>query len=349
MVDLISNVFVFTAGLIFISTIIGMLIARLRKDRCLELFDKDHVTLQMSSGEVIWGDLDVFAQGLELRYDAPYQTKLGLIKSGYLLYQPELSKLLALCRYIGHLTEEERRDRERQVRRSIRPNFVRRALRKFGNLLNTIRDAFAQSISVVVGQLATANKRLDGSKKPIEDIGRAILWSGNAYEPMLERHIGKPVLLELSHPAEPKSRTIELPGFLAEYSDKFIAMFNVRHPFKEVIELAVDKETIEQEDLKILVDGDRLHITNLHDTPLVVEALITEEEHRLDIVLTNGTSARLSRPASSCTLRLLRVQYVDFICPRGQAVVRYASLDEAPIASNLDFAPLHEDGSNQFP
>ena len=49
--------------------------------------------------------------------------------------------------------------------------------------------------------------------------------AGDAYEPLLERHIGKPVILELLSPGE--AGWSEIPGYLVEYSNQFIAGFSM--------------------------------------------------------------------------------------------------------------------------
>ncbi len=79
-----STIFWITLGIIFISAIFGAIIKRRQRDRCLRLLDDFHVTLEMTTGRVIWGDLKVFPQGLELVYDAPYATQQGIVKAGAL-------------------------------------------------------------------------------------------------------------------------------------------------------------------------------------------------------------------------------------------------------------------------
>ena len=45
-----SNVFGLTILFIFLSAIVGAIVSRRRKDRCLKLLDDYHVTMQMESG-----------------------------------------------------------------------------------------------------------------------------------------------------------------------------------------------------------------------------------------------------------------------------------------------------------
>ena len=349
---LFTNVLLLTILFIFLSAIMGAVIARRRRDRCLKLFNDYHVTMAMVDGKVIWGDLHVFAQGFSLEYDAPYQTPAGLIKSSYLLYQPEMGNLLTLCRYVGDLTEYEKQQREQQVLKRFKPNFFRRSMRSIRNIFNTIRDAFSQALGAVIGQMSkTGPKALSGQKSNMEQMGQSLLGAvGNAYEPMLEKFIGKPVVLELSCPADPDTKNIELTGYLAEYSDKYLAVFNIDHPTEEKLELGLD-ESIEREDLTVEVNENYLTITNLDDRPLVVDALISDdgEKRQLGIVLTHSSRARLSRIEGNLTLKLLQLKKIDLICPRSQAVVRFASMDRLPPDARRNLPPAHEDQKVSFP
>ena len=107
-------------------------------------------------------------------------------------------------------------------------------------------------------------------KGHVEKIGKTLLGAaGNAYEPMLERHIGKPVVLELASPADPNTHTIELSGYLAEYSDKYLALFNVEQPIGRTFVLSAT-EPSETEGLRIEIDEHGFVLTNLDEVPLVV-------------------------------------------------------------------------------
>ena len=77
-------------------------------------------------------------------------------------------------------------------------------------------------MGTLIGQLSKANRgtALPSYKGGLEQIGQTLLGAaGNAYEPILERHIGKPVVLQLACPSLGESKSIEIPGFLVDYSD----------------------------------------------------------------------------------------------------------------------------------
>jgi len=329
-----TNLLLVTILFIFASAIVGAIVARRRRDRCLTLLDDYHITIAMADGQVIWGDLRVFSQGIELRYDAPYRSQQGAIKSSYLLYQPEMEQVVAMLRYVGDLTEHEQKKRIRQVEARFRPGLIRRVRRSAVNVLNTIRDAFAQAMNAVIGQMAKVGGKSSvaaAQKGEMEKVGKSLLGAaGNAYEPMLERQIGKPIVIQMTS-AAPDGADIELCGYLAEYSDKYLAMFNVEQAVQETFSLPCD-ETIERDGVLIEVDSVNLRITNKSFVPLIVDAVISDqgETRELGVVLTLASVARLPRIPGQLSLRLLRVQRVDVVCHRGRAVIRHASLDELP-------------------
>lgn len=351
-----TNIFWLTIGFIFLAAIVGAVVARWRKDRCLKLLANYETTMQVANGRTVWGRLRVYSHGLEIHYDAPHQTPLGLLKNSYLLYDSDVNKLLSVARYVGQLSDAQRRVRLAQVEQRTNPSFARRCLRGIFNVFNTIRDAFTQTLSAFVGHIARSNvsQVVQTQQGQVDTIGRTLLGAvGNAYEPMLERHIGRPVIMELTHPLDP-ARLIELPGYLAEYSDRFIALFNVEHARREAFSLEVT-QSVARDDLKVDVGDFKLAITNLHDVTLVVDAVTWraddggEQRRELGVVLTTGSSARIRRPADRCTLHLSRVQHIDIVAPRAHAAIRHASSHEPHTDTYQHLAPDHEDQQAVFP
>lgn len=347
-----TDLFWLSIGFIFLSAIIGAIIARRRKDRCLKLFDEDHVTMQISEGRVVWGDLHVYSQGMELRYDVPYRTSAGLSKSSYLLYQNEMGQLAALARYDGDLPDDEKRRRKRQVRWTCNPTLLRRMRRSFYNLFNTIRDAFVQVTGMFIGQIARTSfsQSMQAQEGQVQKIGTTLLGAvGNAYEPMLERLIGKPVVLELRLPTDPQNQMVELPGYLAEYSQQFVAVFNLEHDAAQVIELSTDQPESEHQ-VTIAIEDQALVVRNDDDTPLVVESMTDgQQTWHLGMTLNHGASARIRKQVGAMMLRLIRCPRIDIICPRHMATVRHASHADALRERATHLAPMHEDNTPQFP
>ena len=201
----------------FLAGIIGTVIGRRQKDRCLKLLDDFHVTLTRNSGEVFWGDLRVYPQGLEVQFDNPHATRLGAQKSGVLIYEKELGDFVGVLRTFSELTQAEKIQREDQVVARFRPGPMRRFLRGMRNWVGTVQDAFGQALSLFLGQMQKSNVVFKNQKSNMQNMGNQLIgFTGNAWEPMLERLLGKPVVVELKTEAmvgEPMS----LSGYLAEY------------------------------------------------------------------------------------------------------------------------------------
>ena len=92
--------------------------------------------------------------------------------------------------------------------------------------------------------------------------------AANAYEPILERHIGKRVVLELKAAGENAS-PIELPGYLVEYSEKYVAVFNVEHEPLEDVRLELT-DSAEREGVRVELGPTHVMITCTGNEALVV-------------------------------------------------------------------------------
>ena len=186
-----------------------------------------HVTYLAPDAPAVWGDMFVFSQGVQIVFDSPFVNSRNLSKSGFLIYEDEILKAVAICRTVLGLTEQELGEREKQIARSVHPNLWRRIGRSMSNLLNVVRDAIVNTLGLLVGrlggrgQLGAAAKTQTGK---ISEVGSTLLGViANAYEPLLERHIGKPVILEILYPAGSPRPSGEFEGYLADYNEKFIA------------------------------------------------------------------------------------------------------------------------------
>ncbi len=325
-----DDLFWMTVLAVFALTIIGALVRTRQRDKCLRLLHDHHITYLPVDGEPMWGDLYVSSSGLELRFDAPHVNRRGLTKTSTLVFKDELAKCLALCRTVHGLTDEERRDREKQIRRSFHPGVLRRLGRWIRNLTNTLRDAINNTLTMFMGRMTktgAAGGALQSQKGRLSDVSSTfITMAGNAYEPLLERHIGKPVILELLNPGEAPPARCEIPGYLVDYSNEFIAVFSLSHDPLEQMSIMV-VETIEQEGVRIEPSESEFVITCTGHDPLVVQKMTTGDESvDLAVVLTCGTSLHLARGSDEpATFEIQRTRQIDIVCPRSRARIRFGS------------------------
>lgn len=315
---------------VFALTIIGALVRTRQRDKCLKLLNDHHVTYLPVDREPMWGDLYVASNGLELCFDAPHVNRRGLTKTSTLVFKDELAKCLALCRTVHGLTDEERRDREKQIRRSFRPGPLRRFWRGVRNLTNTLRDAINNTLSMFIGRMTKTGAvggAVDSQKGRLSEVGSTFIsMAGNAYEPLLERHVGKPVILELLIPGTDPPACSEIPGYLVDYSNKFLAVFSLSNEPLEKMSLSV-VETTKREGVQIEQSESEFIITCTGQDPLVVQKMTTGDESvDLAVVLTCGKSLHLTRGSDKpVTFDIDRTRQIDIVCARSRARIRFGS------------------------
>lgn len=324
-----DNAFWLSVMVIFLITIISAFIRRRQRDRCMKLFDDYHTTYLSTKSDPIWGDLRVTSSGVEVVFDAEYISRRGLSKTSALVYADELVDAIAFCRPVGGLKDDELRRREIQLKRSINPKLFRRMIRWVYNAINTISDAIARTFSMVVGRVArtgsvaTAIKNHQGD---VDAFGKTVLGIvGNSYEPLLERHIGAPVVCSIT-PTQ-GTEQIEMPGYLVEYSARYLAIYNTDPEPIELIRHSIDDHT-ERDEYTVSVDDLAIRVACTGKESLVLSRMIADgEETDLAIALLPGTRVRIARPsgAERIELEMAITRRVDLVIPRTRGTVRFGS------------------------
>lgn len=370
-----STIFYLTLLFIFLTAIITAVVTKWARDKCLKLFHHYHVTVERIRGQTSWGRLRVFSTGVEIVYDHPYVDHRGRKKTSYLIYQHELEQqLLSVLRYHDELGDAQQKARLKQVKRSFNPGPARRFGRSIRNFVNTLRDAFNAAIGAVVGQYQRMNPAsmvIGTQGQSVTQISQALLGRfANAYEPLLEQYIGRPVILDVVDPINPNNATVQYAGYLADYTQQFIAIFNVEHKTAQEVVLALpDQEwgdplpplpgppppgapppvlppplKIEHE-LAVRLDGARVKITNARHEPVVVRQLERAgfEPHVLGMVIPpNGMLDLPARDARGGRLVVEVVRCLDVVAPRKYATVRHAGelSDRRGLVDELHLARL---------
>ena len=354
-----ATLFYITLLFIFITAVITTIVTKWARDKCLKFFHGYHVTLERNRGQTMWGRLKVFSQGLEVVYDHAYVDPNGRKKTSYMFYQQEVeSQVLTLFRYQRELTPEAQKRRKAQVESTFNPGFFRRSWRGFRNLVNTLRDAFNAAIGAAVTQFQRTNPAsavLTTQSGAVTNIGQTLLGKfANAYEPLLEQYIGQPVILEVMDPLNPNNVLQEYPGYLADYTQQFIAVFNVDHGVGEEITLPLpDVErgdvlpalpappgpgapppvlppalAVEQ-GVAIRLDGNRMKLMNTRREVLAVRRLERQGFEPLEFGMVLPPNATLNLPARDARGGKLVcdvVQCLDVVAPRKFATIRHAGV-----------------------
>ena len=386
------TVFYLTLLFIFLTAIVTTVATKWARDKCMKLFHTGRITLQRSRGQMLWGRLKVFSSGIEVSYDNAYIDPRGRRKTSHLFYQADVdTQLLAVYRYHGHLPPDEQKRRLKQIERTFNPRFFRRSWRRVRNLANTLRDAFNAAIGAVVTQYQRtnpANAVLTTQAGAVTSMGQTLLGRfANAYEPLLEQYIGQPVILEMADPLNPNNVIHEHTGYLADYTQQYIALFNREHPAAEQFGItlpdvesgaplpvmppppppggpapALPEPLLVECGLAVRIDGARLRILNTRREIVAIHQLVRAGFDPLPIKMILPPSSTLTLPARDAAggrLECEVLRCLDIVAPRRLATVRHAGellarswteqfhLDRLPLVSTLLGSSENDDEPQQ--
>jgi hypothetical protein len=227
------DTFAITVVFIILVTVIGTFIKGRSRDKCLMDFSQELVTLEEKSGKSICGLLRIEHTGLELTYPPGDNGKAGLNETSYILYKHEYPNIQALIRYHDELSESGKRRRERELRATYHPGLSRRLKRKIRNLFNTLRDSVMEVVNLFLGQArktALGGAIITSQDKYISQLKQELIAvAGASFEPLLERHIGRRVALELRK----ADKIFDYVGILKDYTAEFVEIMDVDYRVRE--------------------------------------------------------------------------------------------------------------------
>lgn len=219
--------FAVTVAFIVVSTLLAAFLRRRQRDKCLRDFEGELVTLEETSGKLIWGRLRVESTGFELTYDTIQKDADGHEEASYILYKSEYGQIQTFARFYDDLSESEKNAREKELKRTYHPNFVRRGKRQIVNAFKTIRDSIMEVVNLLMARAKSATPTgnvMTSQDKYVSRMKEDVLGTvGTSYEPLLERHIGKHVVLEIAY----GEKVVEYTGVLKDYTATFIEVMDV--------------------------------------------------------------------------------------------------------------------------
>jgi hypothetical protein len=217
---------IFAAGL-------GAFIRKRSRDKCLRDFEDNMVTLVDAAGKTIWGKLRVENTGLEFVYPQKHKDPQGREKASYILYKYEYPRIAAVVRFHDELSERHKKTREKELKRTYHPGFLRRLRRKTLNVFRTVRDSIVEIVNLLINQAkraTPAGRVLTSQDKYVTEMKQELMGSvGTAFEPLLERYIGHKVVLEVIK----DDKIHEHCGVLKDYTAEFIEIMNVDYQLTE--------------------------------------------------------------------------------------------------------------------
>jgi tetratricopeptide (TPR) repeat protein len=295
-----------------------------QKDRVLNDFSGFHVTLEKLDGRLVWGEMALHPTGLELIYRSDVQDEHH-VETSYILYKDEFPQIQAIYRYCDQMEAEQWRRREWELEHSFHPGFWHRLRRRSRNALNLVSDSLSQAIGILVGQIQTSTQGLTaGSEDYISDVGRNIIgYVGTKYDPLLEHYVGTRVVVEVTE----GGTVYEHIGILKDYTADFLEVLDVHYPNQTAVHVR-EEDCCEEQNLRVVREGDTLHVANVGESSLFLQRLRVGDESRpLNAVLDKDDELHLHLPESATSadikLDVKIVRHLDWILPRSHALIRH--------------------------
>lgn len=228
-IDALSLTIIFIIAAAFI----GAFVRGRRKDKCLKSFSGDMVTLVLVDSRKFAGRLRVETTGVELVYadkaagGEAGNDERGEVEGSFIFYRSDFGSLSRLLRLHSMLDAKARRERDRELRRTYHPNFLRRFCRKLANIFRTVRDSIVEVVNVLLAQArgrGVGGAVLTSQDKYIGQMKQEIFGSVNtSFEPLLESYIGRRVVAEFRD----VEKVVNYRGVLKDYSAEFVELLDV--------------------------------------------------------------------------------------------------------------------------
>lgn len=225
-----DEIFLLTLLFIFATTFASTYLARMVRDRCLKDFEAYDVTFEMTHNRRFWGQLRTYSNGVEIIYEEIHHSSRGHEETSAIFQKSRMPEILRIYRFHDELTPAKQRRREGEVEIAYRPALDQQLIRSLRNFVNTFRDAINESIGFVVSRAkqTTRSAVLQTQDTRIAQIGQTVLdttTDRQAFEPILERYIGRRVVVE-ERTGDQKWQ--EHAGILKDYTADWIELLDCR-------------------------------------------------------------------------------------------------------------------------
>jgi len=212
---------------IVLATAVGAFIRKRSRDKCLKDFDQNMVTLEDAAGKTIWGKLRTENTGLEFVYPQKHKDEDGHDEASYILYKYEYPNIVVVIRFHDELSQSNKNKRAKELQRTYHPTMLRRLKRRIKNVFKTLRDSVTEIVNVLMAQAKKATPAggvLTSQDKYVSQMKQELMGSaGTSYEPLLEKYIGRKVVLEMIK----GEKILEYCGVLKEYTAEFVEIMDV--------------------------------------------------------------------------------------------------------------------------
>ncbi len=308
------NTLAITIIVIFTTTLLVSYFKSTAKDRCLKDFRSFQTLVILKNNNSLWGRLIIESSGVVLEYPESYDNVTHL-ERGYIIYRGEFSILHGLFRIVDQLTAEELRLRERTslvFERSWIVN-IRRVLRNF---FAAVRDAIVDTFSLFLGRITPKSAVVAGNQKHVKSVGESFIdYVGNSYDSILERLIGKRVIIEVSR----DGKWTEYEGTMRNYTKDFVEVLSTYMPISYSVKCR--RGTIEAFGVVFERIEDSVIVKNFR-------------KESISLSLENAAATQIKpdceKSISSAEEAIFDIEYeceVDAIFPRSEAIVRHPTAE----------------------
>ena len=221
------DTFAITIAVIFVATLIISYFKSSSKDPCLKDFDDFPILVEFKNGRTVWGKMRLEATGMWLEYEKPHDNVTHK-ESGFLLYKKEFPTMFGVFRLVEDLPSSDRRRRDTRL---VIENqkFLLFLRRKIRNFFAAVRDAFVETISLLIGRYGTKSSIISQNKKYVKGIGESVVdYIGNSYDPILEKLLGRRIVYEVQE----GEKWREYVGTLKNYTKDFIEIVSSKFPVR---------------------------------------------------------------------------------------------------------------------
>ena len=146
------------------------------------------------------------------------------------IYKQNIKDIYAIVRFEEYMTEEELRDKRKELEKIFHPGPLRRMKRAASNFLSLVKDKLKTAFGVITTTIAKVAPITPDISKEVQKYGEAAIGKVGSYEALLENSIGKLVKVQVN---DVDKVVRYYNGVLREYSPNFIAVYNVDFPIDE--------------------------------------------------------------------------------------------------------------------
>lgn len=233
------------------------------------------------------------------------------------IFPSDIKNLNAIIIFKNLLSEEELKEKWKELRSIYHPPLIKRLGRRIYNSLIFVKDKLTATLAGGISMVAYFSPEI---KRSLEDITKSTIGSVS-YNPLLENSIGRLLTIEVTDIDGEKKL---YQGILREYSGNYIAVYDVdyrvqveavykgnriqpsyprasikiegwKFDFKQHIRVKVEPKGKVDDKVKVLVT-----LKNIHDNFIKVEKLTVDgNEVKVDKVLEPGQEVSVEAQAAS--------------------------------------------------